>query len=242
MADATPTPDQYDLFADEFAAHAEVAPYNALYDRPVMLDLIGDIDGREVLDAGCGPGIYAAELLGRGAAVQACDASPRMVELATERTAGAAAVRVHALDEPFTWLADQSVDVAVCALVLHYLNDRPAFLAEMRRVLRPDGRLVISTHHPTGDWYRLGGSYFTREVLTETWSKGWQVTTWRLPLTDLCEEFATAGFVIERLVEAEPDPRMVDTHPKDHARLSTVPGFVFFRLVPAPQTGPRTGP
>jgi SAM-dependent methyltransferase len=84
-----------------------------------------------------------------------------MVELARARIAAAHAetaaapdpvdVRVHDLDRPFDWLPDASSDAVLCALAYHHLNDRPGFLAEARRLLRPGGRLVISTHHPTPD-------------------------------------------------------------------------------------------
>ena len=228
----TPEPDQYEGFADEFEAHAATAPYNALYDRPAMLRLLGDVAGRRVLDAACGPGFYLAELLARGAEVEGCDASARMVELARARVGPDVGLRVHSLDDPLDWLPDATVDVVLCALAYHYLNDRPAFLAECRRVLRPDGSLLISTTHPTTDWRRLGGSYFDVAPVTETWHTGWTVTAWRAPLTQLTEEFADAGFVIERLVEPLPEPAMAAEHPKAHRDLTQAPGFVLFALRP----------
>lgn len=229
-----PEPTQYDSFAAEYEDHAATAPYNALYDRPATLELLGDVAGRRVLDAGCGPGIYAAELVEREAVVVGCDASPAMVELARAKVGDGADLRVHQLEEPFDWLADSSVDVAFAALVYHYLNDRPSFLKEMHRVLRPDGALVISTHHPTADWHRLGGSYFAAEPVTETWRRGWEITAWRTPLTGLTAEFAEAGFLIERLVEPAPQPAMEISHPEQFERLSGEPGFILFRLVKAP--------
>lgn len=228
-----PDPAQYDSFAHEYAAHAETAPYNALYDRPATLGVLGDVAGKRVLDAACGPGLYLGELLERGAEVVACDASEQMTALARRRAGERAEVRVHRLEDRFDWLADGSVDVALSALAYHYLNDRPAFLAEMHRVLAPGGSLVISTHHPASDWARLGGSYFEEGSLTETWSRGWEVTTWRVPLTKLCAEFAEAGFVIERLVEPRPDPRMATSHPDAWEKLSNAPAFIIFRLRPA---------
>jgi hypothetical protein len=57
-----PGPAPYDGFADTFAAEASGSAYNALYDRPTVLDLLGDVRGRQVLDGGCGPGLYMAEL------------------------------------------------------------------------------------------------------------------------------------------------------------------------------------
>ena len=66
----------YERFAHEYASHAEDSAYNALYDRPAMLGLAGDVRGRAVFDAACGPGFYARELLERGARVTGCDVSP----------------------------------------------------------------------------------------------------------------------------------------------------------------------
>ena len=227
---AAPDPRQYDAFASEYEDHAETAPYNALYDRPSTLALLGDVQGRQVLDAACGPGFYLDELRSRSAVPIGCDASPRMAELARRRVGDGIDVRVHSLEEPFDWVADETIDIVLCALAYHYVNDRPAFLAEAFRMLRPDGSLVISTHHPTADWRRLGGSYFDVDTVTETWSRGWEITTWRMPLSQLTEEFAATGFVIERLLEPRPEPAMARTHPRSFDQLSSEPGFLLLRL------------
>jgi SAM-dependent methyltransferase len=226
----TPDPAQYEPFADDYEDHAAEAPYNALYDRPATLRVVGDVAGQRVLDAACGPGFYLERLRERGAEVVGCDASARMIELARQRVGEAVDLRVHDLDEPFAWLEDESLDVVLCALAYHYLNDRRRFLGEAFRVLRPGGALVISTHHPAGDWHRLGGSYFEVATVTETWSRGWEITTWRMPLSAMTEEFADAGFLIARLVEPTPEPEMAASHPRAYEKLSTEPGFVIFRL------------
>lgn len=233
----TPDPTQYDAFAAEYADHAADAPYNALYDRPAVLRLLGDVTERRVLDAACGPGLYLEQLVARGADVVACDASPRMVELARARVEDGAIVRVHSLEDPFAWVPDGTIDVVLCALAYHYLTDRTGFLREARRMLGPGGSLVISTHHPTGDWSRLGGSYFDVGTVTETWSRGWEITAWRMPLSHLTEEFAAAGYVIERLVEPTPEPAMAQSHPDTFEKLSNLPGFIIFRLRASPWVG-----
>ena len=82
-ADDTPV---FEPFARDYEQHATISAHNALYDRPAVLELCGDVRGRRVFDAGCGPGLYAAELLARGArAVEGVDASATMVSLAQER-------------------------------------------------------------------------------------------------------------------------------------------------------------
>jgi 2-polyprenyl-3-methyl-5-hydroxy-6-metoxy-1,4-benzoquinol methylase len=73
---------QYDAFADDFLEHARDSLFNAHYDRPACLNLLGDVAGLRVLDAACGPGLYAAELAGRGAEVigfdqRTCSSAPR---------------------------------------------------------------------------------------------------------------------------------------------------------------------
>ncbi|OLT31571.1 hypothetical protein BJF79_36810 [Actinomadura sp. CNU-125] len=227
----------YERFAREYAAHAESSAYNAYYDRPAVLGLAGDVAGATVFDAACGPGLYAAELLDRGARVLGCDASPTFVGLARDRTGGRADLRVHDLADPLTWVPDGSVDLAVLALAVHYLDDPVALLREFRRVLRPSGAVVLSTEHPAKAWRRLGGSYFTVEPVEESLSseRDWPVRSWRRPLTDLNAVFRAAGFLIEELLEPRPVPEMADRYPDDHASLATFPAFIAFRLIPDPR-------
>lgn len=224
---------QYDGFADEFLAHARDGFFNAHYDRPACLALLGNVAGKRVLDAACGPGLCAAELTARGARVTGFDQSPRMVELCRERVPGGE-FRVHDLADPIGWLPDASFDLALCALAIEYVDDRVAALAELRRVLRPDGALVLSRQHPTGDWLRNPGSYFDVRVIEEIWSKGWTVRYWLAPLETTCEEIHQAGFLIERLLEPRPGPEAAAIDREDYEKLNREPrGFMAFRLRPA---------
>lgn len=223
----------YDAFAAEFEEHALDSAANAYCDRPAVLALLGDVAGVRVLDAGCGPGIYAAELTARGAEVVCFDQSREVVRLARNRLGDDVPVHHHDLRDPLDWLADDTFDLAVIALVLHYLDDAVPALRELHRVLRPRGRLVVSTTHPTFDWRIHGGSYFTEQIIEETWKRGWHVRYRRAPLERWCAEFTAAGFIIERLVEPQPVPAMADRHPDDHAKLSAEPGFIAFRLAKA---------
>jgi len=223
---------QYDVFADEFLEHAEDGFFNAYYDRPACLALLGDVAGKRVLDAACGPGLYAGELVRRGAQVVGFDHSPRMVEICRARV-GQGDFRVHDLADPIDWLPDGCVDLVLCALAIEYVDDRVAALRELRRVLRPGGALVLSRQHPAGDWLRHGGSYFDVRVIHETWSKGWPVRYWLAPLETTCEEIFAAGFLIERLLEPRPVPGAVTIDRQEYERLTREPrGFIAFRLRP----------
>lgn len=230
---------QYDAFADEFLDHARAGFYNAHYDRPACLELLGDVAGCRVLDAACGPGLYAQELVQRGAHVTGFDQSPRMVELSRQRVPSAR-FRVHDVVDPLDWLPDSSVDLALLALAIEYVDDRVGALRELRRVLRPGGALVLSRPHPTGDWLRHGGSYFDVRVIEEMWSKGWLVRYWLTPLERTCEELYQAGFLIERLWEPRPTSAGAAVAPDHYGRLSREPsGFLALRAL-ATEGSPRS--
>jgi SAM-dependent methyltransferase len=89
-----------------------------------------------VLDVGAGTGALTAELIRRGAEAAAADPSPPFVAALHERFPD---VGVHeAPAEELPW-PDESFDAALAQLVLTFMRDAPAGLAEMRRVVRPGG-------------------------------------------------------------------------------------------------------
>jgi len=233
MTDPVAPEPQYEKFADEFRDHAADGFYNAYIDRPACLALLGDVDGKHVLDAACGPGLYAAELAARGARVTGFDQSPRMISICRQQVP-AGEFRVHDLADPLAWLPDASVDLVLFALALEYVNDRPAALRELRRVLRPGGAMVVSRLHPAGDWLRHGGDYFEVRTVRESWQGGrWDMHYWLSPLQATCEEFFQAGFLIERLIEPRPLAAAAAIDPQRYERESRSPrGFIAFRLLP----------
>lgn len=235
MTEAVGNHPQYDVFADEYLDHAQAGLFNAHYDRPTCLGLLGDVDGAMILDAACGPGLYAHELTVRGAHVVGFDQSPRMVELAQQRVP-TGTFRTHDLADPLDWLGDHTVDHVLFALALEYVDDRIAALREFRRVLRPGGALVLSRLHPTGDWLRHGGNYFQARVIDETWSRGWQLRYWLTPLEQTCDELHQAGFLIERLLEPSPAAAAAAIDQDKYDRLHREPtGFLAIRAIVDPR-------
>jgi SAM-dependent methyltransferase len=101
--------------------------------RAGRLALVGEVHGLRVLDAGCGPGFYAEELISRGADVVAADAAEAMVQMARHRLGSGAAVLRADLNAPLAFPDSESY-LIVCLLVIHYLDDRVAALREFFRV------------------------------------------------------------------------------------------------------------
>ncbi len=193
--------------AAAYEAHAADSAYNAHYDRPAVLDLIGDVAGSASSMLVAGPGSMQAELVARGAHVVGFDASPSMLELARRRLGTEVALHHAALGEALPY-ANATFDLVVCALAIHYTDDRPAAFAEFHRLLRPNGAAVVSTQHPAVDWLRKGGSYFDVKLEMDTFrldGRGeWEIRWWREPLSSLCDAATSAGFVIEKLCEPTP--------------------------------------
>lgn len=107
---------------------------------------LGAAPGEHVVDVGCGPGFYVAELLeevGPGGRVVGIDASLAMLALAARRCTDRASAGFLAANVTSLPLADAGFDAALCVQVLEYVPDVAAALAGMHRALRPGGRLVV---------------------------------------------------------------------------------------------------
>ncbi|MCC5474541.1 class I SAM-dependent methyltransferase [Streptomyces barringtoniae] len=198
----------YDSFAEAYSASNETSLFNAYYERPAMLDLAGDVAGRRILDVGCGSGPLSAALRDRGAIVTGFDSSTKMLELARRRLGDDAALHTADLGSPLPF-PDAAFDDVVASLVLHYLEDWTTPLAELRRVLTPGGRLIVSVDHPSIGLVQPGADYFATYKHSEEWTLGGHtalMTFWRRPLHAMTDAFTAAGFRINVISEPFPAP------------------------------------
>ncbi|WP_415973550.1 class I SAM-dependent methyltransferase [Rhodococcus sp. 077-4] len=115
-----------------------------------LLDLIGDCTGASVLDAGCGEGYFARDLIARGAAhVAGVDTCAELIIAAREHPeSGGHRADYHHADVADMPLGDASVDVVVANRLPHGIADPAKRFEEFQRVLRPAGRLIVLSMHP----------------------------------------------------------------------------------------------
>lgn len=236
----------YDSFAEAYSAENEHNLVNAYYARPAMLALAKDVTGRRILDAGCGSGPLSAALRDRGAVVTGIDAGAGMLALARRRLGDEADLRVADLNDPLPF-DDDAFDDVVSSLVLHYLEDWGPPLAEMRRVLRPGGRLIASVDHPFVAYTITDPrpDYFATTSCTFDWTfdgRSVPMKFWRKPLHAMIDAFTTAGFRLAAVSEPQPDPAARELFPDGFHDLSTKPCFLFFVVEVPPSRRPsRSG-
>ncbi len=205
--------DAYNTFAEAYSAHSETSLINGYYMHPAIVNLAGDVAGRRILDAGCGSGPIAATLRDRGATVTGFDSSAGMLELARLRLGADADLHLTDLADPLPF-PDGTFDDVIAALVLHYLEDWAGPLAELRRVLKPGGRLIAAVDHPFAIQLmhqQQGGrpSYFETRGWTEDWTFGGHstpMTFWTRPLHAMTDAFTGAHFRIAVISEPPPAP------------------------------------
>jgi ubiquinone biosynthesis O-methyltransferase len=141
---------------------SEIGATTERLERELILELVGDVGGRRVLDVGCGDGELALALVKRGAIVTGIDASIAMIDAAQDRA------KQHNADIAFQVATAEQLpfppgrfDVVTAITILCFVDDAAPVFREIARVLRPGGRLVIGE---LGKW--------------STWAAGRRIRAW----------------------------------------------------------------
>jgi arsenite methyltransferase len=189
------------LVFDEDAARKIEALYligDAKRRRGIVREALGAAAGERVVDAGCGPGFYCLELLedvGASGSVVGVDSSAAMLALAARRCAGHDNIELREGDATAVPVEAESVDAALSVQVQEYVPDVDAGLAELYRVLRPGGRVLVFDV----DWATLS-VHSDDDALTERVLRAWDehLAHPSLPRT-LAPRLRSAGFEAVRM-------------------------------------------
>ena len=228
-SDNIPTVDDaYRELADTYTAQ-EADPYCADFEFPATTALIPDVDGKRVLDAGCGHGRYAEWLLDRGADVVAVDSNGEMLDRARERIGDRAELYQADITAPLDFADANEFDGVVSGLSLHYVQDWRDPFTEFARILRPNGFLVFSAQHPIDEYVAFEAeNYFETERQVMTWSvPGGEVDVpfYRRPFAEVINPLVESGFRIDELVEPTPMPSFEEKKPGSYEKRLKYPTF-----------------
>ena len=172
-------------------------------------------------------GIYSK----KGASkVRGFDISPTMIEIAKKRVGDKAELFVGDLAFPIA-LEDACVDLVVSSLAIDYVRDWSKPLLEFRRLLRKNGRAVISVQHPLGSyaWFKPP-SAFGVHYCEASW-KGFTAEPVTVPdyyrsFAEIINPIITAGFKINSVHETKPVEALRDIDPRKYELGSKFPTFM----------------
>ncbi len=203
---------RYDGIADWYDSEFQPAPLESETWK-TLSRLLGEGTG-SLIDVGCGTGSYTAALAGLGWAVTGVDLSADMLRRAEAR--GVHAVQADASALPFE---DESFDAAVSVFTHTDVNDLPAVVREIARVLRPGAPFVYVGAHPCfvgphsvydvdreapelhPGWYRLTGRYTEAPGIWRSSGVRMRVGASHVPLGLFLQAFLDAGLRLERVDE-----------------------------------------
>jgi SAM-dependent methyltransferase len=223
----------YDQMAQTYASDVHENPENAYIEQPAMLDLLPAVEGKRVLDAGCGPGTYTETLLDRGADVVGVDASEELLSIARDRVGDRAEFRQLDLRDGLDQFDTNAFDLVCSSLVLHYIADWKSLFEDFRRVIRPGGHLCFSVGNPVHsvdlfedfDYHEVTEriAHWTvdgEDLSFPTYPRSFEAQTHPLLEND---------FVIEKIVEPEPLDACEVEYPEKYERYSAEPFCICYR-------------
>lgn len=136
-------------FFEEYKALRELdTSYNNLIEQPSILSLLPSLEGKSVLDLGCGLGINCVEFLNRGAnQVLGIDISSNMLEEAKKKNKSTK-LEYRKLDMNNLSSIEGKFDLVFSSLAIHYIEDFNKLVKSVYDLLKPNGIFLFSQEHP----------------------------------------------------------------------------------------------
>lgn len=220
-------------------------PNDAL-DKPIILELMGNVKYADVLDLGCGAGEFGNLLLDLGCqSYTGIEASSKMVAVARETLVSDKTTVIHADLKNYTYPLDQ-YHLITSRLALHYIENLHDLFSKLNLSLKQGGRFVFSVEHPVltshnesldisggkrSNW--IVDNYFKTGQRQVTWM-GKDVIKYHRTVEDYFKLLQDAGFAILSLRESK--PRRENFHDAlEFERRQRIPMFLFFSAQPLRQ-------
>jgi cyclopropane fatty-acyl-phospholipid synthase-like methyltransferase len=230
--------------ADFFNAPAQFSIYmqhrqsaanpNDTLEKPVFMQLLPEVQGKHILDIGCGDGGFGVELLDRHCASYT-GLEPAAAMAATAKSAvGERGTIIEGRAEDWTY-PPAAYDCVVSRLTLHYIADLARLFAQVFNSLKSGGTFIFSVLHPviTASSKSMGGprqdwivdDYFVPGERVLDWMQG-QVIQYHRTVEDYFGTMQRSGFRVTALRESRPDPALFANDLALLARRNRIPLFL----------------
>ena len=223
----------YREMADDIASHAAETSgdLQRYVIAPAMLEMIGPVDGKDILDLHCGAGYLSRRLKALGANVTAVDSSERLIGIAREISTRENERIDYAVAEPtdLSVIEDSAFDDIVCNMGLMMTRDLAGTVAELARLVKLGGRFIFSVIHPCfgmpdGCWIRDDDGRFLYKTVDKYFTEGWwsselvgavrsKVKTKHRTLERYVNALSARGFNVRRISEPRPSAETLTLKP-----------------------------
>lgn len=220
-----------------YRRNREESPNN-LIEKPILLELIGDFQGKKVLDLGCGDAKFGVEMLEKGCTFyEGVDGSENMIREATKNLTGTKG-KVHYSSMESWNVQAESYDLVVSRLALHYLADLKFTFQTVYHSLANNGQFVFSVQHPVltssmksattsslkADW--IVDDYFQLGRRVEPWIDQ-KVVKYHRTFEEYYQLLKRAGFIINDIREGIPKLENFSNE-SEYQRRMRIPLFLIF--------------
>ncbi|MEQ8677269.1 MAG: class I SAM-dependent methyltransferase [Aggregatilineales bacterium] len=218
---------------------------NETLELPIIRELVGDVNGKRVLDIGCGDGLYGTTLLEAGATqYTGIEPAQRMFKLAQKNLFSHNNADVHHRSaEQWAYIPDD-FDLVISRLALHYVGEIASVFNGIYQTLSVGGKFVFSVEHPvitscnrsleqTGglrqDW--IVDDYFITGLRHVKWMGG-EVIKYHRTIADYYALLQQVGFHIQALRESAPERQnFAENDGELFRRRQRIPLFLLFSAV-----------
>ena len=216
---------------------------NNLFEIPALLSLLPELDGKKVLDLGCGFGDHCRLFAEMGAEkVIGIDISSKMLDVARKENADP---RIEYINMPIESIdkLNGSFDIAVSSLAFHYIEDFSGAVKNVFDRLSEGGIFVFSQEHPLVTCHSRGSRWTKDENgeklyvnLANYGVEGERETKWFVEgvkiyhrtFSLIINTLTEAGFTVEKMIEPRPSPELLEKHP-EHKYIFHKPDFLIIR-------------
>ncbi len=235
--DGTAFYDDDAIFKTYMARRQRANNPNDTMEKPVILELIGELKNQRILDLGCGDASFGQEALSKGCqSYLGIEGSSNMFKSAQQVLAGTNGKVVHAAIENWDY-PTHAFDLVISRLVLHYIKDIDEVFRKVYRTLTPNGHFVFSVEHPVitscdrawqgkgkrQDW--LVDHYFDTGQRVTSWMGG-KVIKYHRTIENYFVSLQQAGFLVEGLREATPQLEQFGNDNLTYQRRKRIPLFL----------------
>lgn len=218
-----------DVFFEKYRELRSVEDnYNDLIEQPAIKQLLPELEGKAILDLGCGYGHNCIDFIMKGASrVVGIDISSKMLEIAKRENSNEL-IEYVLLDMSQIGSLAQKFDLVFSSLAFHYVRDFQRLLQDINTLLNDNGILLFSQEHPYTT-APVGGACWTRDELgnkihynlSDYMRSGKRNVRWFIdniekyhrPISEIINSMISQGFIINNVVEPVPNEYALERRP-----------------------------